>query len=979
MPMMPSRRPALHRFSHQVWAVMASCFCACATTAPRFPDEVAATFAEDEMRHLVTADVEVYYPKEHRAAAERVAARAAECVRELRTKQLHSSDRGRAILFLTSANFNNAYVGGQAAGEPLHSVNPLSVTSEIFHWFGLSAANTGDIACHEMFHYAHFEQVDGFWGFVHAVIGPVLPTQMYLERWFTEGAAQYYEGRLHRQVGRPSSPVYRGVFESFVAARGGKIGAGELSVAQRELSPFSGAYLTSLPFIEWLVATYGEEKLWQLMDLQGRSIFSPLGATLRFKRVYGLSVGALLDVWEEHLQKTLVQRSRPTSQSVVRADLGQLARMAAHQATGTIALVTAGNEEPSTLRILRRDGSVRAERRLTRFGTDREWIFAGPGSVSGLSFTEDGRYLFLMNDDLIPRGDSRSQVWKVDVETGETLKVWQNVGRRMGGEVSPDGRTFLSVDLSPGRARIIERDLESATDTVLLEASDGVSISNPTWSRDRSRLVFARLDAVGWNLVLRNSDGTARALTTDGAFNYAPRWKDDTHVVFVRTFEGRLQVHELDVDSGGLRRVSDAPWTVVDPAPFGDDVLFVNREGTWWSLDRAPVREAVVVAEAVAVADLPSPESAGGVAVPSPKFDIQRDEAYSPFDHLFVPQMRTPGVLFSVSQDAKGTLSIPTTFTASLAGRDRLGKHNWALNGSLTVPSLESSVNVSYRNLQLAPWAVVLSAAREGLKDQAFWTGTLSAERTVFTTPVSLGFRSEIWQPFGFQLRKFFGPNFSVSYGASEATSYGGTQRQLAFSLDASAYPRAFGSDRDLLDVRLGVGLAAALPFSTRHSFGVSLVGRALPGAPPETLRIGGTSRGSPFFLFPGREVGAGPKIFLPGPFLEAVRGYDDFAVRATAAALATARYRYAFIIDKGFASTFYILPSIFFRQVDVELFASAALTDNAGAQWARAAGAAVLLKTLFASLVGVSLYYQFAYRFDFGLTPLHVVGVSFE
>ena len=132
----------------------------CAAIPPRFEQQIAATFAQEDMRHLLTEDVDLYYPAHHREAAERIAARAGECLRRLRSMALTPNERSPALLYLTPANFNNAYVFGQSAGEPLHSANPLFVTDEIFHWFGFGATEPGDISCHEMFHYAHYEQVD---------------------------------------------------------------------------------------------------------------------------------------------------------------------------------------------------------------------------------------------------------------------------------------------------------------------------------------------------------------------------------------------------------------------------------------------------------------------------------------------------------------------------------------------------------------------------------------------------------------------------------------------------------------------------------------------------------------------------------------------------------------------------------------------------------------------------------------------------
>ncbi|MEW5739179.1 MAG: hypothetical protein AB1938_09660 [Myxococcota bacterium] len=978
-------------------AVAALFLSGCVTTSPRFDQDVATTFAQDDMRRLETKHVELYYPAEGKDAALRVAARAEECLTELRARQATTRERDKALLFLTSANYNNAYVSGLYGGEPLHSLNPLSVTSELFHWYGLSGADVGDIACHEMFHFVHFEQIENAWRGVNSVFGPVVSSQVFLERWFTEGVAQFYEGRLARKVGRPHSPLYRGAFDSFVASKGG-LGGGDLSIYQRELTPFSGAYLTGLFFVEWLVERYGEDKLWQVMDLQGRSFLVPFGVTLRFWSVYGFDLGDLLAQFEAHLAQAQPKRERPPLQTVVRPALGQLARLAAHSTSGAMAVVSAGNEEVPMLRILERDGSVRVARKLVRLTTDRDWILVGPGVMSGLSFTGDGRWLFLVNDDFIDRGDTRSQLWKIDAQTGETVQVWQQVGRTMGGGVDADGKRYVTVDFPAGRSRIVEIDLTSGAQTVLVDPPAGVALSAPQWSPTRRRLVFSRMDRNGWNLVLREADGSLRDLTSDGAFNYAARWIDESHLVFARTAGKYLQAHRLDVDTGSLEQLTDAPYGVIDPAPAGDRVAFVNRDGSQWSLDQgplAPVRggnqngpaPGAPTAEVVVPSPQPTEQSEDvGAWYEPPAPEVLQDEPYSSLDHVFYPQLRAPsiaGVSFSFSDP----LASSATLTATIAGRDRLARHNWALNGALTVPTLENVISASYRNLSLAPWFLSVYAGREGYPEttttlaEAYWSGGVAAGRTVFTTPVSLGFRTEIWQPQGLPVGKYFGPWLSVAYSAGESTGYGGTQRLLAMSFDLSGYPRAFGSDSDLLDVEAEVDLALPLPFSKRHSFVFSLVGRALPGAPEGAMRVGGVARSLTLWNSSqgtGRS-GSPPELFLPGSFVESVRGYDDYSVRATAAGIAHARYRYSFIIDKGFTSTLWILPSAFFRQVDVDLFGAAAATNNPTATWMRSAGAALSVRTSFGGSFPLSLAYQFAWRFDFGLPPLHVVTLSFD
>lgn len=950
----------------------------CATATPRFSQELATTFAQDDMRRLETAELEVYYPAAHKEAAERVARRATQCLTELRARQRTERPRTKGLLFLTSANFNNAYVNGQLVGEPLHSVNPLQTSIELLHWYGLSGAAADDVSCHEMFHVVHREQVEGFWGVVNTVVGPVVPSQIFIERWFTEGVAQYYEGRIERTVGRPHSPIYRGAFESFVASRGGTLGPGDLSLNQRELSPFQGAYLTSLHFVEWLVETYGEDTLWSVMEKQGRAFFAPFGVTLRFGEVYGKSLGDLVETWSRHLERTHVKRARPLTQVPIRERLGQLARIAVHAPTGIIAVVQSGNDEVPMLRILDAKGAALVERHLVSLRPFREWVQVGPITMSGLSFTADGKFLFLMNEDLISRGDTRTQLWKLDTATGEVVQVWQELGRAQGGVVTPAGDAYVFVDFSAGRSRLASFSLASGAVTTLHEAPPGVALSAPAISPDGTRLVFSQLDGNGWNLWLRSADGTVRPLTDDGAFNYAAKWFDEGHLCLPRTHQGRLQVHRLAIDSGRLERLTDAPFTLLDAWPTTREVVFVNRDGTQWSVDRAPVTALEIVREGVEASPPSTPPT---MPQPAP-LEVVADDAYSGLDHLFVPQLRLPGVVVLPQVNADQSVTWSTTLYASLSGKDRLGWHNWALNGSFRLPDRQWSASFEYVNQQLAPVQLALSGSREPVLDGAFWSSAVSASRTFFTVPISVAARglvSEAFDPSGpSRLEKYFGPEVSASWTAGEFTSYGGPQRLISLSGIGRAYPAAFGSDRNLFDLRGSLGVAVPLPFTQRHSFLLSAVGRFLPGSPMGALRVGGQAMGLP--LYQSRTdlpVPAGPGGYLPGSLAEAVRGYDDFTVRTEGVGVGNARYRFSFIIDRGTASTLWLFPAFFVRQLDVEGFGSAALTVQG--QWLRAAGGAASFRFNLMDLIPLSVTYQYAWRFDFDRGGMHTVSLSLE
>ncbi len=376
------------------------------------------------------------------------------------------------------------------------------------------------------------------------------------------------------------------------------------------------------------------------------------------------------------------------------------------------------------------------------------------------------------------------------------------------------------------------------------------------------------------------------------------------------------------------------------------------------------------------------------------------DASYSSTDHLIRPTLHAP--FLWLYQDSSKQTRVFTSL--SLEGSDRLGFHNYAANVIYDSGIAdEPSVGVGYGNYQLAPWFVSLGAGRQlSLASRRAappppdvftnvkvtdLSASLSASRTFWTTPVDFSFlaldRYEEGTGYRSPLRaRFIGPAASVSYFAAESTPYGGIKRGLSASLSGSLFPLALGSRFQLADLRASLGGYLPLPLLRRHSFLLTARGRVLPGAPDGLLQVGGVSSGYLLGTISSDQdrSRSGSLILLPSgiAFTEFLRGYEDYAFRATQVGIVGARYRYPLIVDRGSASLLYLLPSFFVRQVDVEAFAEAARADGP-ARLHRAAGGAAFFRFTLGQALPMTLYYQFATRFDDGLGPLHLFGLSFN
>ncbi len=945
----------------------------CATLSPRFPQDVAASFAREQMRRLDTANLQVYYPARHAEPARRIAGRLERCATELR-KLAGTQREGRFLVFLTESDFNNAYVQPVVLGYPQQMVVPLHMSLEVFDLYDLGSTANGDVSCHEAVHYVELEKVRGFWRGLNWFFGGLLTPQSFKDPWFTEGLATFYEGRLGPPVGRPHSPFWRAGLESGIAAEGGALDAGSLSPYNRKAVPYGASYLVGLGFVGYLARTYGEEKLWRLVDKQGSSVFSPLGVTLRFKAVYGRSIGALFDDYTAELKASLRERERPADQRVLVGQIGSQARMAT--APGApIALLVEGRDSEVRLEIREPDGRVRASRRLTKLLPLRPWIVASAEVVSGMSFTADGRWLYLVSADIDDEQAFEARLWKVDTRDASVVRTWSGL-RGVGGCVSPDGRSYVYVRIEGDTGNLVRLDLESGASEQLTRLDGRGAPSAPACSPDGTRIAFSRKFDHGFDLFVREADGTVRRLTSDGRFNYQPRWIDERRLVFLRELDGRGQAHLFDLEDATISPVTDAPFLAFDVAPTGDgQLVFLNREGWGWSLDAAPIapRGEPVVQALAAVNAMP-------LSSPEPAIVVERDEPYSQLNGLFLPTLHAP-LLLALPGEGGGTRLLGAL---SLVGSDRLGFHTWALNVSYDTADRLPSFALSYGNYLAAPWFIDLNAAYVQLDRTSDRELSLGATRALWTSPVRFDFLAlDRRGPEFVGAQRFIGPGVQASYGAGAATIYGGLRRALTMGVGAHYYLSALGSRYDLADVRGQIGVVLPPPLLKRSAFELGVVGRALIGEHPgDLIEVGGVSPA----LFQVTGLGAAraddSQLFgVPElAFVELQRGYEDQSTRGRAAAVGSAAYRYRFVIDYGWASLLYLFPSLFLREVDVEAFASSSrIWRDIAPVWRHAAGGAVSLRMALMGSAPVSLFYQFAYRWDDAAAPLHLVGVSIE
>jgi hypothetical protein len=965
---------------------------ACVHATPRFPADVQRAINREDMRRLETSDLVVYYPEGTRAEALAVAARLEYCRRELARFELVKNGFAteKPVFVLPRMPLNNAYLYPTLAGNEQVSVVPQYNTSNLFLAYGIPP-DPGSIGCHEMVHDQSYRQVTGTARVLRTLFGDVYSPQLGLDSWWQEGLAVYYETKL-QGTGRLWTKYTDGLFAAGMQEVSWLHG-GYLNSQKREVT--SGApYLIGARFVDYLARRYGEQTLWQVIAEQSDAWAVPFAISNEFGEVYEKSLATLIEEFEADTRRRYPARERPQEQhSLLR--LGRSATLA-RAPSGREVIASEDLDEPPRLSVRDADGKTLSSHRLTDIGIGRRLIAPHVPAISGLSMTADGAHAYFVVLDPGPVF-TEARLVHLDIEADVLGVVVPDLGGA-GGSVSPDGKYYYFN-------RPIGKSLQLAFALFRLELANGRVEqlttpeprhyhADPVVSPDGQRLLVTEASDAGIRLaVYAAADGRRLGdVAAPEGIAFDGSWVDADRVVFAGSDPDRMQIFETDLRTQTLRRLTQAPYLAATPFSNGLTLRFLNRDGWNWTLDETyhPPALAPSPAPAPSPALAPAPALAPSLPTAQPRtsFAYTRrrpisdrepeelsDEPYSGFDGLFPPNAWAPWLSLDDEGDA--------AYGLRLMGGDRLGWQRWLLGAAWNQDARLPSASFSYLNSMLAPVSVRLDVAYSGRRDSVYddlavpgvtvvaavgdsstdvrleeITGRLTfGTRLYDSLELELGgrydhVRYEVYRPSvsDGELR-FAGPLARIGFESAEFTPYAGKRLAVGVEATGSYFPEAFSSvSYDLVDARARTRLVFPLPLSRRHTLTLAGRWRALLGAPEGSnlLQVGGS--GTDVVPTTGDESSiddARAGVLPPGVrFFENLRGFEDIAQFTRRVLVGDATYTYPFIIDWGTASTLVVLPALFVRQLDLDLFFTAASFLEQGREAALATGASLELET---------------------------------
>ena len=928
------------------------------------------------MRRLETEHLVLFYPAEAREETLRVAARYEACLGKLRAAaHIHGGNVDeKARIVLPPTPINNAYIAPAAGGVEAFGVVPTVNTGEVFEVLGIPP-DPSFIGCHELTHWVQSHQNAGLPKLVNDVFGSIYTPQIGLDSWFWEGLAVYYETKLQGGVGRLGSPYWHGLFAAGVAGK--KPNGGWMHELRRE-EPYGANYMTGSHFVDYLARTYGEERLWTLVANQGDSILFPLGVNPRFGNVYPRDLSGLIDDFARETAVRYPVKPRPRGQTAVR-DLESYARTTC-EPHGREAEVLSGTDTPARLVVRGADGAPIFEENLTDVLPGRRILEASAQMVSGLSFTQDGKYLYFT---IVDQGEIAqvSKLARVDLAAQHIEIVYPDLGG-VGGSISPDGRTYYFSRAHGDRFELAAFEVETKTPHYLDDLGPRTYPTAPRVSPDGKRLAATVFDGQSFRIMLFDAKDGRRLGALPGrqgettevgveeqapviaprkteAWELDPSWQDDSHLLYAAESEGRMQIFRADLTAGTTARMTAAPYLATNPCASRGHVRFMNRIGWSWTLDEMSL-------------DVPAPDALAALPVrglsggPLPTDDTEPivigDARYSHLDHIWFPQSRGAGVT--------SLADTGVVLSAAAGGGDRLGFHKWGVSFDYNVKTALPGGHVAYLTSELAPWFIGASASSNASRETLGLPGgaatfdytsrestaQLVVTRPFFTNEISFGVNADALERTDFRSLRAAGPFVDATYAAVESTPYSHARRGIIATARGALYPGAItGRSSELGDVRAQLVGYLPVPFLKRPTIAVSARTRQLVGADSSAgfLQVGGGGAtgvhvqdgtgNARIALDDARAIDLPPAI----RFYEPLFGFEDRPFFVTRMGAADMRLRAPIVTDVGTASSFWLFPSFFLRGFALEGFGTVASFFDGSRLPASAGGAGIVEMSL--------------------------------
>ncbi|HLA77243.1 MAG TPA: BamA/TamA family outer membrane protein [Vicinamibacteria bacterium] len=535
---------------------------------------------ELRFRSLSTQRVTVHFPQELEAMARQAAALATEILERLQARYDHRVGRVQIVLVDVEDDPN-----GFASPLPYPLVQVRAAAPRGADEFGNHESWLRVVLTHELAHVVHLDQARGLQGVSRKVLGraPFLFPNGATPTWMIEGLATFEETE-GTAFGRGRNPDSRMVLR--MAALEGDFPMEDRPVLGLDDWPGGqAAYLFGEAFLRDVSRRFGPQTIPELTRVHaGRPI--PYLDDLTARSVTGRSFHSLWREWrqatrEGAFREARVLRDRELTPFTLLTTRGIRQTGPRFSPDGTwIAYTSKRQTRFREIRLMRRDGT--GDHRL-----------AVRNGGSALAWTPDGRSLVYDEPESYRLFRVRSDLRRVDVETGEVRRLTRGLRAREP-DVAPDGRRLVFVRQGAEASELALIGLDGSAARDLTRSAPGVQWSNPRFAPGGAMVAASRYQPGGrLDLVLVDAEsGEVTPLTEDRAKDVEPVFTPDgSHLVFRSDRDGVSNLYALRLSDRALLRITNVLGGAFLPdlSPDGRTLAFASYSSRGYDLATAPL------------------------------------------------------------------------------------------------------------------------------------------------------------------------------------------------------------------------------------------------------------------------------------------------------------------------------------------------------------------------------------------------------
>ncbi|TPD56078.1 MAG: hypothetical protein C9355_00210 [Thalassolituus maritimus] len=499
---------------------------------------------------------------------------------------------------------------------------------------------------HEYVHILHMEMGRGAPEKLRSVFGRVLfffPHSL-ISPMLIEGLAVYLETDYEAGTGRLASSWYQMQMREEV--RSGEFATlGEAAISSREW-PYGQYYLYGAFFIEYLIQTYGEEKLQMWLSLYSGEIFPYLMLNSTARRIYGRDFDMLWTEFRLAMEQRFGDENAPLASSEETLPATTLRQQVSGSDGQAVYYVASDDEDRPVLQ------------RCTGVDADCTDIADGR-DITSIDVLPDGRVI-AVRALTYASGRYSADLWLLD--EGDWVPLTQGA-RVSDARWLPDGSGFVFTSFRAGFSHLLLLS-EDGTETLLWRGEYGEYVGAFDIKSDGTEIIAAfKTPGRSWELASKDVADSDWTLLTDSAANEAqPRFTADDRLLFIADYSGEFGIYEWQ-NGSALSLASD-------------DIDVARSFDPWITGDRLWSQEYTAGGFLLRNTELPlaragvAYEAATTQAISLNQVEASEPTAYEPWSTLR-PHYWLP--VFYGTED--------TTYVGfSTGGTDALGRHNYQVD-----------------------------------------------------------------------------------------------------------------------------------------------------------------------------------------------------------------------------------------------------------------------------------------------------------